>query len=145
MDVTGANVESSYIGDFSDEATGKVERSSLKEGCDILFVTGCCRQRNTAVKESGGNYVIGCDVNRFDDGVVAANIILTSVLKVMDINVSNNTIYDGTFVGQGTLLGVEVTRAVMFPKRQTSAFDDTLNKLAECYKRKDGTIVQQLI
>ena len=38
-DVTGANVGGNYIGNFSDEATGKVVGNALiAEGCDIIFV-----------------------------------------------------------------------------------------------------------
>jgi basic membrane protein A len=45
-----------------------------------------------AAKEAKGVFVIGCDVDQYDDGVNgSSNIILTSALKVMDINVENSS------------------------------------------------------
>ena len=43
-----------------------VGEALLKEGCDILFVAAGAAGNGTftAVKESGGNYVIGCDVDQ---------------------------------------------------------------------------------
>ena len=104
-DVTGANVGGNYVGDFNDEATGKVIGNALiAEGCDIIFVAagGSGNGVFTAAKETTGVKVIGCDVDQYDDGANGdTNIVLTSVLKNMAINVERqlNAIADGTFKG----------------------------------------------
>ena len=107
----GTNVGGNYIGDFADQAKGKeVAEALIAAGVDIIFPAagtagnGCF----TAIKENGSGYCIGCDVDQFDDGVNgSSNIILTSVLKIMDTGITKelNAIYDGTFQGRDDLLG----------------------------------------
>jgi basic membrane protein A len=149
-DVTGANVGGNYIGSFADEATGKIVANQLiNDDCDILFVAagGSGNGVFTAAKESNGAVkVIGCDVDQWDDGVVGdSNIILTSVLKVMGINVDRTLqkIKDGTFVGKNEVLKAD-TDSTGFVKangrQQLKA--DTIAKLDEAYALvKNGTIV----
>ncbi|MDL2236101.1 BMP family ABC transporter substrate-binding protein, partial [Christensenellaceae bacterium OttesenSCG-928-L17] len=148
-DVTGANVGGNYIGSFSDEATGKVVGEALlNEGVDILFVAAGMSGNGvfTAVKENGKAFVIGCDVDQYDDGVNGdANIILTSGLKNMRINVYRalNAIQDGTFVGQNVTLRADTDSTGYVSadgRHQLTA--DTLTKLAEAYELvKSGTVV----
>ncbi|NBH33879.1 BMP family ABC transporter substrate-binding protein [Clostridiaceae bacterium] len=148
-DVTNANVGGNYVGSFADEATGKVVGKALiDQGCDIIFVAagGSGNGVFTAAKEASGVKVIGCDVDQYDDGVNGAeNIILTSGLKVMGMNVEKqlNAIMDGSFVGGNALLGAD-TDSTGFVKEdgrhQMSA--ETIEKLDEAYGLvKDGTIV----
>ena len=112
-DVTGANVGGNYVGNFSDEATGKIVGEALiGEGCDIIFVAAGASGNGvfTAAKEAEGVFCIGCDVDQFDDGVNGdSNIILTSGLKIMDKNVTAQlqAINDGTFAGGNFLLGAD--------------------------------------
>ncbi|MBQ7006375.1 MAG: BMP family ABC transporter substrate-binding protein, partial [Oscillospiraceae bacterium] len=112
-DVTNANVGGNYVGNFSDEATGKVVGEALiGEGCDIIFVAAGASGNGvfTAAKEAEGVFCIGCDVDQFDDGVNGdSNIILTSGLKIMDKNVTEQltAINDGTFKGGNFLLGAD--------------------------------------
>lgn len=110
-DVTGANVGGNYVGNFSDEATGKVVGNALiAEGVDILFVAAGASGNGvfTAAKEATSDVkVIGCDVDQYNDGVNGdSNIILTSALKVMHDTVYNslNTVKAGTFVGANVTL-----------------------------------------
>jgi basic membrane protein A len=109
-DVTGAAVGGNYVGDFSDEAGGKVVGEALlAEGVDIIFVAAGASGNGvfTAVKENGNAFVIGCDVDQFDDGKNgSSNIILTSALKVMAPNVEKQleAIAAGTFKGGNFLL-----------------------------------------
>jgi len=147
-DVTGAVVGGNYIGDFTDQATGKVVGAALiGEGCDVLFVAAGDAGNGvfTAAKEAKGVYVVGCDVDQYDDGANGdSNIILTSTLKVMDVNVQKQltAIYDGSFKGSDATLGADTdsTGYVSADGRQQLSAD-ALTKLADCYKLvKDGTI-----
>lgn len=147
-DVTGANVGGNYVGSFADEPTGKVVGKTLiAEGVDILFVAagGSGNGVFTAAKEAGVK-VIGCDVDQYNDGVNGdTNIILTSVLKVMDLNVEKQltAVADGTFEGKNDLLKAD-TDSTGYVKadgrHQLSA--DTITKIDEAYELvKAGTIV----
>lgn len=148
-DVTGANVGGNYVGDFADEATGKVIGTTLiKEGCDILFVAagGAGNGVFTAAKEAGNVKVIGCDVDQFDDGQNGdSNIVLTSALKVMDANVERvlETIKAGTFVGANELRQAD-TDSTGYVKEEgrNQLSEDTLAKMEETYTLvKEGKVV----
>lgn len=149
VDVTGADVGGNYIGDFGDEATGKVVGEALiAEGCDVLFVAAGNAGNGTftAAKEADGVWLIGCDVDQYNDGAKGSgNIMLTSALKVMDINVQRQleAIYDGTFKGQDAFLAADTdsTGYVSAEGRQQLS-PEALKALEECYALvKDGTIV----
>ena len=148
-DVTNANVGGNYIGNFSDEATGKVVgKALLDKGVDIMLVAagGSGNGVFTAVKEAGNAQVIGCDVDQYDDGANGdKNIVLTSVLKVMHSNVEKQLekVLDGSFKGENALLGAD-TDSTGFVKaegrQQLSA--ETIEKLEDAYaKVKSGEIV----
>lgn len=148
-DVTNANVGGNYIGNFSDEATGKVVgKALLDKGVDIMLVAagGSGNGVFTAVKEAGNAQVIGCDVDQYDDGANGdKNIVLTSVLKVMHSNVEKQLekVLDGSFKGENALLGAD-TDSTGFVKaegrQQLSA--ETIKKLEDAYaKVKSGEIV----
>ena len=119
-DLGGNNVGGNYVGDFADEATGKVVGEAL-------------------IGE-------GCDVDQYDDGVNGdSNIILTSGLKLMHTNVTKQleAIYDGTFTGEDALLGADTdsTGFISAEGRQQLS-EDALAKMAECYDLlKGGEIV----
>ena len=143
---TGGN----YTGNFSDEATGKVLGNALiGEGVDIIFVAAGASGNGVfaAAKESNGAcMVIGCDVDQYDDGANGdENIMLTSVLKNMAINVERqlNAVVDGTFAGGNVILTAETdsTGYVSEEGRQQMS-QETLDALADLYPQvKDGTIV----
>lgn len=148
-DVTGANVGGNYVGSFADEATGKVVGNALiNDGVDIMFVAAGATGNGvfTAAKEATNVYCIGCDVDQFDDGVNGdKNMILTSALKIMDINITKQLelIGDGTFVGKNDVLGAaqDSTGLVTADGRQQMSAD-TIEKVKEVTKLiKDGTIV----
>ena len=146
----GTAVGGNYIGDFADQAKGKeVAEALINAGVDVIFPAagtagnGCF----TALKEKGG-YAIGCDVDQYDDGVNGdSNIILTSVLKVMDINITKqlNAIYDGTFTGADDTLGASSDPAgtgfvSAEGRQQLSA--DAIEKMNQAYEDlKAGKIV----
>ena len=149
-DVTGTDVGSNYVGDFADEATGKNIGSTLYDmGCDILFVAAGASGNGvfTAAKERADVYCIGCDVDQYDDGDRGdgTNIILTSVVKVMHLNVDRQleAILDGSFAGKNEVLTVQTdsTGYISADGRQQLTAD-TLAKLAEVYdKVKGGSII----
>lgn len=143
------NIGGNYTGNFSDEATGKVIGESLiKEGCDIIFVAAGASGNGvfTAAKEAGNVKVIGCDVDQYDDGANGdSNIILTSVLKCMSINVQRQleAIADGSFKGQNITLMAD-TDSTGFVKEEgrQQLSDDTIKALDDAFALvKDGTIV----
>lgn len=148
-DVTGANVGGNYIGSFADEATGKVVGNALiAEGVDIIFVAAGASGNGvlTAVKEATGVQFIGCDVDQYDDGANGdSNVVLTSALKVMHLNVerSLNAIVDGTFKGANVTLQADTdsTGYVSADGRcQLSA--DTISKIDAAYALvKSGNII----
>ena len=74
-----------------------------------------------------------------------SNIILTSALKVMDVNVTRQleAIYDGTFTGQDAMLGADTdSTGFIAVEGHQQLSDDALAKLADCYKLlKAGEIV----
>ena len=154
-DVTGADVGGNYIGDFGDEATGKVVGNELIANfVDVIFVAAGNAGNGvfTAAKEinstNGENNVkvIGCDVDQFDDGVYAGgNIMITSALKVMSINVTRalDNIAAGTFVGGNYLLGADTdsTGYVGLAGRHQMS-PDTLTAVKDAYNlMKSGAIV----
>ena len=148
-DVTGANVGGNYTGNFSDEATGKTLGEALiREGCDIIFVAAGASGNGVfaAAKESGNCMIIGCDVDQYDDGANGdSNIILTSVLKNMAVNVERqlNAVVDGTFAGGNYTLTAQTDSTGYVAtegRHQMSA--ETVSALDELYPQvKDGTIV----
>ena len=148
-DVTGANVGGNYTGDFADEATGKVVGEALiAEGCDVIFTAAGASANGawTAIKETSDVMVIGCDVDQYDDGAAGnRNIVLTSTLKVMDVNVTRQLteIYNGTFKGQDAMLGADTdSSSYVAAEGRQQLSEEALAAMAECYELvKNGTIV----
>ena len=148
-DVTGANVGGNYVGNFSDEATGKVVGKALIDaGVDIIFVAAGASGNGvfTAAKEAKDVYCIGCDVDQYDDGANKdANIILTSGLKIMDMNVEKqlNAIKEGTFKGGNFLLGADTdSTGFVSAEGRHQLSEDTVKNITEAFaKVKSGEIV----
>ncbi|GHV67762.1 BMP family ABC transporter substrate-binding protein [Spirochaetia bacterium] len=148
-DVTGKPVKGNYIGGFADEATGKVVGAALiAQGVDVLFVAAGSSGNGvfTAAKEANGVYLIGVDVDQYDDGFKGTeNIMLTSGLKVMHSNVAKQlqAIKDGTFKGKNDLLGVSTdSTGYVSTAGRNKLSADTLAKLQDVYgKIKSGAIV----
>lgn len=148
-DVTGANVGGNYVGSFADEATGKVVGNALiAEGVDIIFVAAGASGNGvlTAVKEADGVYFIGCDVDQYDDGANGdANVVLTSAVKVMHLNVERalNAVVDGSFKGGNVTLHADTDSTGYINadgRNQLSA--DSITKLDAAYEQiKSGAIV----
>ncbi|MDR1421428.1 MAG: BMP family ABC transporter substrate-binding protein [Coriobacteriales bacterium] len=148
-DVTGTNIGGNYVGDFSDEATGKVVGESLlAAGVDIIFVAAGASGNGvfTAVKEAGNAYVIGCDVDQFDDGANgSSNIVLTSALKVMSPNVTKQleAVAAGTFAGGNFILGADTdSTGYVSADGRHQLTPETLAALADAYTQvKSGAII----
>ncbi len=148
-DVTGADVGGNYIGDFNDPATGKVVGAALiAEGVDIMFVAAGNSGNGvfTAIKEAKDVYVIGCDVDQYDDGVNGdKNIVLTSGLKNMAYTVETalNAVLDGSFKGANvTLFAKDNGTGYVSEDGRHQLGEKTLEALKDAYaKIVDGTIV----
>lgn len=148
-DVTGADVGGNYVGSFADEATGKVVGNALiAEGVDIIFVAAGASGNGvlTAVKEADGVYFIGCDVDQYDDGANGdANVVLTSAVKVMHLNVERalEAVADGSFKGGNVVLKADTDSTGYINadgRHQLSA--DSVAKMDAAYAEiKGGTIV----
>lgn len=149
IDVTGANVGGNYVGNFFDEAAGKVIGEALiAEGVDIIFVAAGAAGKGVfeAAKEADDVFCIGCYVDQYDEGAGEnRNIILTSVLKKLDTNVKTelNAIKDGTFAGGNVILGadtestgyISVTGRHQLSKASLTKMEETFEKV------KTGEIV----
>ncbi|MCL2492059.1 MAG: BMP family ABC transporter substrate-binding protein [Coriobacteriia bacterium] len=148
-DVFDNAVGGNYVGAFDDEAGGKrVAEALLGEGADVLFVAagGSGNGAFTAVKESQDAWVIGCDVDQFADGADGdRNIVLTSGLKVMDINVERqlNAIASGTFKGGNYTLQADTdSTGFVNTEGHHQLSEDTLEKLNALFEDvKSGAIV----
>ncbi len=149
VDVRGIDVGGNYVGDFNDPATGKVVGAALiDQGVDIIFVAAGNSGNGvfTAAKEANGVYVIGCDVDQFDDGVNGdSNIVLTSALKNMAINVERQlgAIADGSFEGGNyTLYADSDSTGYVSADGRQQLSEETLAALDEVYQLiKSGEIV----
>ena len=141
-DVTGAVVGGNYVGNFNDEATGKVVGEALiGEGVDVIFVAAGASGNGvlTAVKEATDVWFIGCDVDQFNDGANGdANVILTSALKVMDMNVELQlgNVVAGTFEGANALLGADTySTGFVSEEGRHQMQADTVAKVAESFEK----------
>ena len=120
-DIHGQNVGGNYIGSFIDQANGKIVGQALiREGCDVIFVAagGAGMGVFTAAKEAKNVFIIGCDADQYNDGINGdSNVILTSSLKVMDMNDKRvlGEIKAGTFKGGNFLLGAD-TNSISYVK-----------------------------
>lgn len=148
-DVTGANVGGNYVGSFADEATGKVVGNALiAEGADVIFVAAGASGNGvlTAVKEAEGVKFIGCDVDQYDDGANGdANVVLTSALKVMHLNVERalNAVVDGSFKGANVTLQADTdSTGYVNAEGRCQLSADTISKIDAAYEQvKSGAIV----
>ncbi len=149
-DVTGTNVGGNYVGSFADEARGKIISEQLiQKGVDVLFVAAGASGNGafTAAKESDGKLmIIGCDVDQWNDGEYGGkNVVLTSVLKKMSLNVERvlNTIQNGTFKGGNMLLKAD-TDSTGFVKEanRNQLSPSTIKSVDTAYQEvKNGKII----
>ena len=149
VDVTGANVGGNYVGNFSDEETGKaVGKALLDQGVDIIFVAAGASGNGvfTAVKEADGAMVIGCDTDQYDDGANGSgNIVLTSSLKVMDTNVCAQltNISTDNFEGKNAILGADsFSTGYVYTEGRCQLTDEMIQKIDEAFEKvSSGEVV----
>lgn len=147
-DITGANVGGNYVGGFGDPATGKIIAETLiSSGVDVLFPAAGSSGNGvfTAAKEASGVYVIGCDADQYNDGANGdSNIVLTSALKCMNLNVERqlNAIANDSFRGENALLKADTDSVSYVTGEHCQLSEEALAALEEVYALvKDGTIV----
>lgn len=121
----------------------------IEQGVDIIFVAaGNAGQGTiTAAKEAKEDVkIIGADVDQYEDGQVGdRNVMLTSALKVMNLNVERqlNAIVDGTFKGGNEVLHAD-TDSTGYVKEEGrhQMTAETIAKIDEVYEKvKNGEIV----
>ena len=147
--VDGKSIGGNYIGSFTDPETGKVVGKALiDQGADVLFVAAGNSGNGvfTAAKEAQNVKVIGCDTNQYKDGENgSSNIVLTSVLKNMGININRQltAISDGSFKGGNNLLKADTdSTGYVSDEGQQQRGEKTLAALKDAYaKVKSGEIV----
>ena len=147
--VDGKGIGGNYIGSFTDPETGKVVGKALiDQGADIIFVAAGNSGNGvfTAAKEAQNVKVIGCDTNQYKDGENgSSNIVLTSVLKNMGININRQltAISDGSFKGGNNLLKADTdSTGYVSDEGQQQLGEKTLAALKDAYaKVKSGEIV----
>ena len=148
-DIHGHNVGGNYIGSFIDQANGKIVGQALiREGCDVIFVAagGAGMGVFTAAKEAKNVFIIGCDADQYNDGINGdSNVILTSSLKVMDMNDKRvlGEIKAGTFKGGNFLLGAD-TNSISYVKTpgRNQMTEETIAKLDAVFELvKAGKII----
>jgi len=134
--VHGTNVQvlgtTTYVGNFESTDDGRrVGESLMDEGCDIVMpVAGPVGEGTAAAVMERGKMMIGVDT---DFAVSAPNyrsIVLTSVLKMMDVAVFDaiKDVQDGTFKG-GTYVGTLVNNGV-----DLAPFNDFEDKVPQALK-----------
>lgn len=94
-----------FIGSWTDALLGREAADQLlNDGADIIFpVVGPLNFETAAVVQDRGNaYIIGVDTDMYLQSPEYENIILTSVIKRMDLTTSNviQLVKDGTFTGE---------------------------------------------
>ena len=148
-DIHGQNVGGNYIGSFIDQANGKIVGQALiREGCDVIFVAagGAGMGVFTAAKEAKNVFIIGCDADQYNDGINGdSNVILTSSLKVMDMNDKRvlGEIKAGNFKGGNFLLGAD-TNSISYVKTpgRNQMSEETIAKLDAVFELvKAGKII----
>lgn len=148
-DLNKKNIKGNYVGNFNDVAKGKdIGNALIEKGADIIFPAAGNSGNGvfTAAKESNGKaMVIGCDVDQFDDGKNGdKNVVLTSVLKVMDLNVNRalEEISKGKFKGKNEIKGADTDSTGFVSKEGRQQLSkETLDKLKEVFdKVKKGEI-----
>jgi len=149
-DVTGANVGGNYVGGFADVPTGLViGEALLAEGADIIFVAAGMSGNGvfTAVmQDDSGAMVIGVDVDQYLQGYSGdRNIVLTSALKVMDLNVFRAlvSIAEGNFVSGNYVMTAETnSTGVVTTHGRHQMSDATVDAINDLFSQvMTGTIV----
>jgi len=110
-DIHRNNIAGNYANSFTDIVAGTIIGNALiAENVDIIFIAAGSTGTGVfnAIKQHDGNVMaIGVDVDQFSHGQIIGgrNIVLTSALKVMDLNVyrgltafANNTFEGGNHI-----------------------------------------------
>lgn len=142
IDVTGKKIGGNYTGNFDDTPMGKfLGQALVNVDVDIILVAAGNSGYGvfSAVKEViDDRYVIGCDVDQYDDGDSGEkNIVKTSAIKAITVNVEKalQSVVDGNFKAGTTYLGAssESTGLVLENGRHQLS-DTTVKRVKECYK-----------
>ena len=142
-----------YNGTFTDVQGGQAQAGGMYDkGIDIVFVAaggvgnGVINEAKTRAEAGEDVYVIGVDVDQYEDGMMSngKSVILTSAIKRID-----NAAYDsieafvnGNFPGGQVITMDSKTNGVGLPENNPNLSEDTANKTNEVFEAiKAGTIV----
>jgi len=125
-----------------------IANALIDEGVDIIFAAAGMSGRGVfeAVKATDSAMVIGVDVDQYGDGYTdGRNVVLTSALKVMSLNVERGLRYfaEGAFHGGNLTMQADSdsTGIVTEPNRHQMS-DDTIAIVNELFNRLvDGSLV----
>lgn len=149
---SGEELQGNFIQSYNDQERGKVIAEALiAKDVDILFTVagnsgkGVFDATKSMLSTKPNLKVIGCDADQYDLGAWNdKNIVLTSAIKGLDINIKKqlDSIQAGKFQGQNVLLRADTYSTGYiseFGRHQLS--EDTVNKINDAFSLiKDGTI-----
>ena len=142
-----------YNGTFTDAAGGQTQAGGMYDkGIDIIFVAaggvgnGVIAEAKTRAEAGEETYVIGVDVDQYEEGLISngQSVILTSAVKYID-----NAAYDmidalvnGTFPGGQVITMDAQSNGIGLPAENPNLTEETVSKTDEVFKLiKAGTIV----
>ena len=142
-----------YQGTFTDIAAGQQLSAQLYDkGVDVIFSaagavgTGVIKEARERAGKGENVWVIGVDVDQYDDGIYEGDksVILTSAMK--KINVATQDVIkqaiDGTFKGGQTLIYSIENDGVGLPEENPNLSEETVKTVNEVYEGvKNGSIV----
>ncbi len=133
-----------YQGTFTDSAAGKALAGSFyDEGADIVFAaagavgTGVIDEAKTRKTNNEDVWVIGVDVDQYDDGLIAdgSSVVLTSAIK--DLGVATYTsideILNNEFPGGQSIILDSTNNGVGIPKENPNLSEENLNYYNETF------------
>lgn len=142
-----------YQGTFSDVAAGQQLAAQMYDkGVDAIFAAaggvgvGAINEAKSRAKSGDAAWIIGVDVNQYEDGVYAdgKSIILTSAMKRIDTSAYDmiKAVLDGAFPGGETLTFNAANNGVGIPSENPNLDASVEAEVAKVFAMlQDGSIV----
>ncbi|WP_195932326.1 BMP family lipoprotein [Turicibacter sanguinis] len=142
-----------YNGTFTDVQGGQAQAGGMYDkGIDIVFVAaggvgnGVINEAKTRAEAGEEVYVIGVDVDQYEEGVMSngKSVILTSAIKRIDNAAYENidAFVNGNFPGGQVITMDAKTNGIGLPEVNPNLTEDTTTKTNEVFEAiKAGTVV----